>query len=310
LPARQRSATLRGMHLMDSYLGWTVDFANPRGAPAFTAPDSISWRIYKNPVALAVGGVAAVLLEFAEPRIRTGVWTHSDYKSDPAGRSMRTGMAAMVGVYAPKDVALRIIQGVNNMHARVEGKTPAGEPYNALDPELLDWVSATASYGFLTAYDRFVAPLGAAEKAAFYAESEPIARLYGVSNVVTSDEDFMAMLDALAPRFEPHPIVHEFLTIFASGPGALGLPRRVRRLIVRAAVSLVPDQVRETLAIDGAFQPTRLSLAMARVMGAIAERTPLVQAPPAQACVRLGLPADFLYRSRANQARLLARRFL
>ena len=56
----------------------------------------------------------------------------------------RTGMAAMVGVYGPKAAARRVIQGVTNMHARVAGRTPGGEAYKALDPELLDWVSATA----------------------------------------------------------------------------------------------------------------------------------------------------------------------
>lgn len=49
----------------------------------------------KNPIALAVGGVAAVLLEFADARIRSGVWDHSTYKVDPIGRSKRTGVAAM-----------------------------------------------------------------------------------------------------------------------------------------------------------------------------------------------------------------------
>ena len=83
---------------MTSYLGWTLDYANPPGAPAFLGPDSVHWRIYKNPIALAVGGVAAVLLEFADARIRSGVWDHSTYKVDPIGRSKRTGVAAMVGV--------------------------------------------------------------------------------------------------------------------------------------------------------------------------------------------------------------------
>lgn len=298
---------MAAMHLMDSYLGWTVDFANPPGAPAFTGPESVSWRVYKNPVALAVGGVAAVLLEFAEPRIRTGVWTHSNYKADPVGRSERTGMAAMIGVYAPQDVARRIILGVTNMHARVEGETPAGEAYTALDPELLDWVAATAGYGFLNAYDRFVTKLTEDEKRRFYAEGEPVARLYGVTAAIRSDAEFTAMLAALAPRFEPHPIVDEFLAIFASGPGALGLPRRLRRAFVRAAVSILPLTVRETLNVHARFQPNRFSLAAVRALGAIAERTPIVPAPPAQACLRLGLPGDFLYRSRAAQARILAR---
>src|SRR5690606_28197695 len=42
---------------MDSYLGWKIDFANPLGAPALLGPDSVHWRIYKNPIALGIGGV-------------------------------------------------------------------------------------------------------------------------------------------------------------------------------------------------------------------------------------------------------------
>jgi uncharacterized protein (DUF2236 family) len=293
--------------LMKSYLGWQVDFAHPRGAPAYAGPDSVSWRVFKNPIALSVGGVAAVLLEFADARIRSGVWDHSTYKADPVGRSQRTGMAAMIGVYGPRDVAQRVIQGVTNMHARVAGQTPHGEHYRALDPDLLDWVSATASWGFLNAYDRFVAPLSDADKERFYAEAMPVAKLYGVTHSPRSDADFMAMLNALAPRFEPHPIVHEFLTVFASGPGALGLPRFARRAIARASVSLLPPVVREKLQLGAKYDLSPFARASLKAAAALAEHVPVLPAPPAQACLRLGLPADFLYRSQTAQQRLLAR---
>ena len=36
--------------------GPAVDFARPVGEPALAAPDSVSWRVFKNPVALFVGG--------------------------------------------------------------------------------------------------------------------------------------------------------------------------------------------------------------------------------------------------------------
>ena len=291
---------------MDSYLGWKVDFANPPGAPAMVGPDSMQWRVFKNPIALGVGGVAAVLLEFADARIRSGVWDHSIYKVDPIGRSQRTGMAAMVGVYAPKEAARRVIQGVTNMHSRVEGKTPNGEHYKALDVELLDWVSATAGYGFLNAYDRFVSPLSDEEKRRFYAEGAPIAKLYGVQTALGSDDDFMAMMDKLAPRFEPHPIVGEFLEIVQSGPGAIGLPVSIRKMMAKASVSLLPPIVRERLELGREYDLDAFSRMALRAMGALADRVAIKDAPPAQASVRLGLPADFLYRSRDAQARLLA----
>lgn len=296
-----------GLH-MDSYLGWKVDFANPPGAPALLGPDSMQWRVFKNPVALAIGGVTAVLLEFADARIRSGVWDHSIYKVDPIGRSQRTGMAAMVGVYGPKDAARRVIQGVTNMHARVEGATPKGENYRALDVELLDWVSATAAYGFLNAYDRFVAPLREEEKRRFYAEGVPIAKLYGVQYCPASDADFLTMMDKLAPRFEPHPIVQEFLQIVQTGPGALGLPVSIRKAMARASVSLLPPIVRQKLELGPEYDLGGFSRAMLRAMGVLAERVAIKDAPPAQASLRLGLPADFLYRGREAQARLLAQR--
>jgi uncharacterized protein (DUF2236 family) len=296
----------RGVLKIESYLGWKVDFANPPGAAAFCGPDSVSWRVFKNPVALSVGGVAAVLLEFADARIRSGVWDHSTYKQDPIGRSQRTGMAAMVGVYGPKAAARRVIQGVTNMHARVAGRTPGGEAYKALDPELLDWVSATAGWGFLTAYDRFVAKLSEEDKRRFYAEGEPVARLYGVRAVLTSDADFEAMMQKLLPRFEPHPIVHEFLDIVQTGPNALGLPKSLRRAMAQASVSILPEAVRARLDLGGAYDLPAMSATLLRALGALAERIPIASAPPAQASLRLGLPADFLYRSRSAQARILA----
>jgi uncharacterized protein (DUF2236 family) len=295
------------MQKIDAYLGWKVDFANPRGAAAFSAPDSVSWRIFKNPIALGIGGVAAVLLEFADARIRSGVWDHSTYPKDPIGRSQRTGMAAMVGVYGPQNAARRVIQGVTNMHARVLGQTPKGEHYRALDPELLDWVSATAGYGFFTAYDRFVAKLTAEDERRYYAEGAPVARLYGVEHPLTSNADFFAQLEKLAPRFEPHPIVHEFLAIFANSHRDTGVPKSLGKAVACASVSILPPLVRERLELGAEYDLKPLARTALKALGAIAERVAPPNAPPVEACKRLGLPGDFLYRSRRAQAELLAK---
>jgi uncharacterized protein (DUF2236 family) len=295
------------MDEMTSYLGWKIDYSRPAGEPAFLHPGSVHWRIYKNPIALAVGGVAAVLLEFADPRIRSGVWDHSTYKADPIGRSKRTGVAAMVGVYGPRSAARRVIQGVGNMHAKVNGATPGGEAYRALDPELLDWVSATAAYGFLNAYDRFVEPVSEADKTRFYAEGVQVAALYGVRRSPRSTEDFMAMMRDLAPRFEPHPIVEEFLAIIQSGRAAPGTPKFLHRALAHAAVSLLPPLVRGKLALGRDFDLTFAERTALRLAGALANRRGSPGSPPRQASLRLGLPSDFLYRGPAEQARLLQR---
>src|SRR3546814_18585367 len=84
-------------------------------------------------MALGIGGIAAVLLEFAEPRIRSGVWDHSTYKADPIGRSRRTGLVAMLACYGPASAANEVIGTVNRMHGKVKGETPAGETYSEME---------------------------------------------------------------------------------------------------------------------------------------------------------------------------------
>ena len=270
----------------------TIDFSRPKGEEAYLAPDSIQWRVFKNPVALAVGGVAAVLLEFADARIRSGVWDHSIYKVDPIGRSQRTGMAAMVGVYGPKSVARQVIGGVNRMHAKVAGKTPSGEDYRALDPELLNWVSATAQYGFLTAYDRFARRLSAAEKDRFWHEGTAIAELYGVTEIPQSEADFHRMMKRLLPRFEPHPINREFLEIIQSGRAAPSVPRFLHRSLARAAVSIVPRAVRERLELGREFDLTLRDRVLVKAMGRLPEHVKDRSSPAWQAAERMGLPGD------------------
>lgn len=51
-----------------------------------------------------------------------------------------------------------MIAGVNRLHSKVSGVTPDGRAYKALEPELLDWVHATAAFGFMKAYHSFVRP--------------------------------------------------------------------------------------------------------------------------------------------------------
>lgn len=290
-----------------SYLGWKIDFSTPRGERALQHPSSMQWKIFKNQVALGIGGVAAVLMEFADPRIRSGVWDHSTYKADPIGRSKRTGIAAMVGCYGPEGAARRVIQGVTNMHARVEGATPRGENYKALDVELLDWVAATAAYGFLNAYDRFVQSVSEADKSRFYRDGATVARLYGAQTTPASSADFLVMMEKLAPRFEPHPIIHEFLDIIQSGKAAPNVPKFLHRALARASVSILPPLVREKIQLGRNYDLTTADWIALTLAGKMADRKADLNGPGAQASERLGLPRDFLWKSASEQARLLER---
>lgn len=275
-----------------------LDFAAPAGEPALLGPDSVSWRVFKNPISLYIGGVAAVLLEFADPRVRTGVWEHSSFRRDPVGRLRRTGMAAMTTVYGAQSVASRMIENVRRMHDRVEGTTPGGEAYRANDPELLNWVQATASFGFLEAYSAYVCRLSAAEKDSFYADARRSAELYGATGAPRSAAEFRAIFDRAAPRFESHPIVFEFLDIMRAAEAFPGLARFAQRPLIRAAVDILPERARTALALGRRYRLRPFEGAIVRRLGRRADRLVLRSAPPAQACRRLGLPEDYLYRRR------------
>lgn len=275
-----------------------IDFLNPHGAPALYPPDSLAWQVFKNPVSLFAGGIAAVLLELAEPRVRTGVWGHSIFPTDPLTRIRRTGAATHATVYAPAETATRLIRSVNRMHDRVEGTTPEGMAYHANDPVLLDWVQATVGYGFMEAYSTFVRPFTDAERDRFYAEGEPVARLFGAVGAPRSLAEQRAQFEAMRPHLMDHPIVHEFLGIMKRIP-ALPLPMRpLQHMMLRAGVDILPEWVQQRLNLGAEWRLKPWERKLLVGLGRFFDRTAIPGTPPVQACQRLGLPKDYLYRSR------------
>jgi uncharacterized protein (DUF2236 family) len=276
-----------------------VDFTAPAGEPALAAPDSVSWQVFKNPISLFIGGVAAVLLELAEPRVRSGVWDHTSFRIDPLPRMKRTGLAAMVTVYGPRGAAEKMIAGVGRMHERVRGRTPGGEAYHAADSALLDWVQATASFGFMEAYHAYVRPLSPADRDRLYAEAAPAARLYGATGAPASAAELEAQFQTMRPRLERSDIVLEFLAIMRRTPALPAPLRPLQAMLIRAGVALLPAWLRDTLGLGKAWDLKPWEARLIRLLGAAADRLPIKSAPPAQASVRMGLPADYLYRRAA-----------
>ena len=290
-PELAQASAARGKKVMPR-----VDFLTPPGAAALYAPDSLSWQVFKNPVSLFIGGIAAVLLELAEPRVRSGVWGHSIFPTDPLTRIRRTGLATHATIYAPADTAARLIRSVVRMHDRVEGRTPDGAPYRANDPVLLDWVQATVSFGFMEAYAAFVRPLSDMERDRFYAESEPSARLFGAIGAPLSLAAQQAQFEAMLPHLQPHPIVHEFLAIMRRIPALPAPLRPLQGMMLRAAVSILPEQVATRLELDSEWRLHPRERWLLKQLGALADRIPVPGSPPVLACKRLGLPDNYLHK--------------
>ncbi|MFD2055533.1 oxygenase MpaB family protein [Mesorhizobium calcicola] len=275
-----------------------IDFSRPIGEAALVSPDSVSWRVFKNPLSLFIGGVTAVIMELAEPRVRTGVWEHTSFRLNPIRRLHSTGLAAMVTIYGSRTTAEAMIARVRRIHDRVAGVTSSGEVYCANDPDLLNWVHGTAAYGFVQAYHTYVRQLSASERDRCYAEGVPAARLFGATGAPGSEAALEALFHATAGRLERSAIVLEFLAIMRSAP-ILPLPLKpAQHLLVSASVDLVPCSVQALLGLTGHGLHSWEAEAI-RQAGALADRLVMETNPAVQACRRMRLPADYLYVNRS-----------
>jgi uncharacterized protein (DUF2236 family) len=272
-----------------------VDFSQPSGEAALLGPDSLSWRVFKNPVALWTGGIAAVILELAEPSIRAAIWDQSSFRKDPLGRLRRTGMAAMLTVYGPRSISTAMIAGVVRMHGKISGENDAGRPYSANDSGLLKWVQATAAFGFGEAYHRYVRTFTAGQLDRFYLEGVPVSQKYGVVAAPRSRLEIEELFHTMRQQLEPSQCIFEFLRIMDESPAFPGVLRPLQRLLVRAAVDLVPDPIRAQLGLTAAFGLATWQRPVAKLAGSLVDRMILPQSPAAQACLRLGYPVARLY---------------
>ncbi len=265
-----------------------ISFLSPPGEPALAPQDGISWRLFANPVTLFIGGVAAVVLELAEPRVRHGVWTFSAFRTDPLGRLRRTGLAAMATAYAARSVSDPMIAAVSRLHARVGGVAEDGRPYRADDPELLRWVGLTAAWSFAEAHSRYVRPLTPADRERLWAEAVPGNRLFGVPDPpATQAEADQAIAGTL---LTPSPILPDFLATMRRVPAFPPLARPLQRLCVEAALALLPPPTLRTLQLRARMPPGGHMIV--RAAARAADDLPLPSAPWTQARRRLGLPGQ------------------
>ena len=148
-------------------------------AAGLFGPGSVSWRVDRELIVLA-GGSCALLMQAAHPSVAAGVVEHSSYATDPFGRLLRTLTSSFSVVFGTRSEGEATLRRINAIHASVRGRRQDGAPYSALDPEALLWVHATLVDTALRIYDRFVAPLSAAEQQRYHEESARVAAALGV----------------------------------------------------------------------------------------------------------------------------------
>ena len=264
-----------------------INYLEPPGDPGIFGPTSVTWRVLSNPASVFIGGITAVLLELAEASVRSGVWDHTDFRTDPIGRMQRTGLAAMVITYGNTRDAEAAMSRIRRVHEVITGVTPDGQQYRANDPELLTWVHVTAAYGFLNAYLRYLSPgLTRADQDRYYQESLKVCGYYGLTSVPNSVAEVETYFERMRPRLQHHEILAEFLALVLNTPVISRAVLPVQRLLVQAAIDLLPPWARELLRLE---KGQRLRVAMRPAVGAIVTSAGRVirNGPPQQAQQRM-----------------------
>jgi uncharacterized protein (DUF2236 family) len=232
-------------------------------------------RVHRERV-LLVGGQRALVMQVAHPKVAAGVAQHSDFPARAMDRLRRTLDLTLATVYGSEEEAWAAAGAIRAVHDRVTG-TVDGDPYDANDPALLQWVNATLIDTTLLVYRRFVGALSEDEEERYYQETREAAVLFGIpAEVVPPDLDtFRAYVDAVieGPELRATPegrrLVHDILR--PPLPLRWRLPTEAVRLLTLA---LLPPRVRELFGLR-AGPAARLTLASASV----ASRTTLPLLP-------------------------------
>ena len=146
---------------------------------AVFGPGSLTWRVNGEAV-LLLGGGRALLLQVAHPGVAAGVAEFSNYREDPWRRLYRTLDTTLSIVFGDEETSNAASARLRRVHARVTGLDDRGEPYRALDRDLLLWVHATLIDTSLTIYTRYVGRLSPGELERYYDEMKALGEAYSI----------------------------------------------------------------------------------------------------------------------------------
>jgi len=209
--------------------------------PGLYGPDSEAWRLNREAILLLGAGPRALLLQIAHPAVAAGVYDHSDFQTDPWRRLAGTLRSYLTIVYGSTAAARAEIRRLNTLHRGI-----TGPGYAARDPELSLWVHATLVDSTMAVAHAWLEPLSQDRRAAYYAETMPIGRAFGVPDallppdVAAFDRYVAAMLAPEGP-VRVSPIARELAAVILRPPLAplatlLPLPTPA----ARAALGRVP----------------------------------------------------------------------
>jgi len=151
--------------------------------------DSVTWRINGERLML-LGWGRAILMQFSHPLVAQAVADHSSFREGRIERlkRLRSTVQAMLALtFGDRPQMVGAATHINRIHDRIHGTLavgagpyPAGTPYSAHDPELLNWVLATLMESVPLTYQLLVAPLSRADQERYCVEARGVGQMLGI----------------------------------------------------------------------------------------------------------------------------------
>lgn len=243
----------------------------------YFGPDSVSWRVFADPVS-KLGGMAALILQALNPYMMKVFYNTTESHGDADGRDERTGRyfdTVTFGDTAHADYAASIVR---RMHARAVWTDPhTGQELRADNPEWLAWTHNTFVYALISASNAFGNPLTPAEQNQFIVEQHIAARLIGIEDAALLpntkaelDEYIDAQRGWLALTIEAAEV-----TRMLRKPTLKGNPIKVWSLIIiqDGVLSLLPDWALLLYGIEGRPMNLRAAARTTKRLMGIARRS-------------------------------------
>lgn len=214
--------------------------AQPAADVGYFGPDSVTWRIHREPLTL-VGGLRALLLQALHPQAMELLYSKSDFQDDPWARLQRTAEYVSTVTFAPTARVDAAAARVRAVHRRL-GITA---------PDQLAWVHACEVDSFLASARAAGVRLDGADADRYVDEQVRAAALVGVPERLTPrsvgelSEYFAAIRPALAGTAKAREAARYVLAPPMPVPARYVLPARVGWTTIGSlAVGLLPGWAR------------------------------------------------------------------
>jgi uncharacterized protein (DUF2236 family) len=222
-------------------------------------PDSITAELTGHFTFLPVNG-AAFVMQAMHPVIGDVVDKYSVFRTDPAGRAIRSVDSVLRWIYGGQE-AIEEGKRLRRMHQPLQMKNSGGKHISALNPEAYQWVIATAFPTTIKAGPLLIGrEFNAEEKQEIFRDNRRIAKIVQVpmKGYPTSVEEFGEYYeDIVDNKLVAHKVALELMSQMRDAPAVPdSVPAALRPVVKKTAkVALSPIQNLNYLTTVGVMDP-------------------------------------------------------